>query len=180
MRVGRGSFAGTFRSSMVGFAVLLAGSICGAQDSRTVTEPVFPPVCSVLTSQMAIVGIGPASETTLDTARIQAALTACPSGQAVELSASGSNYAFLSAPLNIPSGVSLIVDGGVSLFASRNLLDYQIGTVSANQDQCGTQGPNGNGCRNFISFNNGSTNVGSGIYGFGVIDGRGYANILNG
>jgi hypothetical protein len=149
-----------------------------AQDTRTVTEPVFPPVCTVLTSQMAIVGVGPASETTPDTARLQAALTACPAGKAVELSASGGNYAFLTAPFNIPSGVSLIVDGGVTLFASRNREDYQTAAISSSVDECGTDGVNGNGCKNLISFANGGTNANSGIYGYGVIDGRGYATTL--
>jgi polygalacturonase len=151
-----------------------------AQDTRTVTEPVFPPVCAVVTSQMAIIAGGPASETSPDTSRIQAALTACASGKAVELAASGGNYAFLTAPLNVPNGVSLIVDGGVTLFASRNREDYQVGTISSSQEECGTQGPNGNGCKNLITFNNGGTNANSGIYGYGVIDGRGYATTFKG
>src|ERR1700734_2127680 len=87
-------------------------------DSRTVTEPVFPPSCAVLAAQQAIVSGGPASETAFDTSRIQAALTACPSGQAVELTTSGTNNAFLIQPLTIPVGVGLIVDGGVTVFAS--------------------------------------------------------------
>ena len=71
----------------------------------------------MLTAQQAIVSGEPTSETTLDTTRIQTALTACPSGQAVELTAGGTNNvnnAFLTAPLNIPAGVTLIVDGGLT------------------------------------------------------------------
>ncbi len=160
--------------------ILAAASPLLAQDTRTVTEPVFPPVCTVLPAQMAIVANGPASETTPDTARIQAALTSCGAGNAVELAAGGSNYAFLSAPLNIPSGVSLIVDGGVTLFASRNREDYQTSTISASVDECGTDGSNGNGCKDFLLFNNNSTNANSGLYGYGVIDGRGYATTFKG
>ena len=159
--------------------VLIALPLLG-QDTRTVKEPVFPPVCTVLPAQMAIVASGPASETTPDTSRIQAALTACGAGNAVELAGAGSNYAFLSAPLNIPSGVSLIVDGGVTLFASRNREDYQTSPVSASTDECGTDGVNGNGCKNFLLFNNNSTNANSGLYGYGVIDGRGYATTFKG
>ena len=145
-------------------------------DSRTVTEPVFPPVCTTVASQMAIVSGAPASETAFDTSRIQAALTACPSGDAVELAVSGTNDAFLIQPINIPNGVSLIVDGGVTVFASRNPGDYQ----STHTEQCGTYGASGNGCNNLISFNNGGTNSGSGIYGYGVIDGRGGSTMLSG
>ncbi len=158
--------------------LIAAASPAFGQDTRTVAEPTFPPACTVLSAQMTIVNNGPAFEMTPDTARIQAALTACASGSAVELAASGSNYAFLSGPLNVPSGVSLIVDGGVTLFASRNREDYQTATVSATVDECGTDGPNGNGCKDFLIFANGSTNAGSGLYGYGVIDGRGYATTL--
>jgi len=144
-------------------------------DTRTVTEPTFPPVCSTVLSQLAIVSGGPASETTFDTSRIQAALTACPSGKAVELSASGSNYAFLIAPITIPTGVGLIVDGGVTVFASRNPADYQ----TASSEVCGSYGSSGNGCNNLINLgtNNGTTS-GIGIYGYGVIDGRGASTLL--
>jgi hypothetical protein len=162
-------------------ALVLAasGSVAGAQtlatgDSRTVTEPVFPAVCTTVLSQMAIVSGGPASETAFDTARIQTALTGCTSGKAVELSASAGDNAFLIQPINIPTGVSLIVDGGVTVFASRNPADYQI----VGGETCGGYGSNGNGCSNLIKFGNNSTNANSGIYGYGVIDARGNATML--
>src|SRR5438105_170376 len=85
---------------------------------QPVTEPAFPPSCAVLAAQLQIDAGEPSSETAFDTARIQAALTACPSGQGVELTASGANAAFLTQPLSIPAGVALIVDGGVTVFAS--------------------------------------------------------------
>jgi hypothetical protein len=151
-----------------------------AQDTRTVTEPVFPASCTVLTSTLAIIAGEPASETTLDTTRIQNALTACPSGQAVELASSGTNYAFLTGPLNIPSGVTLVIDGGVTLFASRNPADYQVGTVGGTQEACGTTGNNGNGCKNLLTVNNTGTSTGAGIMGYGVIDGRGEDKLLVG
>ena len=158
-----------------GFAMALGA---GAQtlatgDSRTVTEPVIPPSCAVLASQMAIVSGGPASETAFDTTRIQAALTACPSGQAVELTAAGTNNAFLIQPLTIPSGVGLVVDGGVTVFASRNPADYQ----TASTELCGTIGASGNGCNVLLNFAKGT---GSGLYGYGVIDARGGSTMLGG
>jgi polygalacturonase len=163
---------------LAAFTAVLAAS-CAAQtlatgDARTVTEPTFPPTCTVVTAQQAILNDAPTSETLYDTSRIQTALTACPAGQAVELAGASGNYAFLSASLNLPSGVSLLVDGGVTLYASRKASDYQ----STSSELCGTYGSSGNGCNNFLTFNKGSSNTGSGIYGYGVIDLRGNATIL--
>ena len=159
-------------------AVLCLLFICAltarAQDTRTVTQPVIPPSCTVLTSTMAIVAGEPASETAFDTSRIQAALTACPAGQAVELALSGSNDAFLIQPINIPSGVTLLVDGGVTVFASRNPADYQV----SGAETCGTVGTSGTGCKNLISIANNGTSSGSGIMGYGIIDGRGEDKLL--
>ncbi|HEX4385612.1 MAG TPA: glycosyl hydrolase family 28 protein, partial [Myxococcales bacterium] len=120
----------------------------------------------------------PSSETAFDTARIQAALTSCPSGQAVELVRSGANAAFLIQPIDIPSGVTLLVDGGVTVFASRNPADYQAGTVSASIEACGTVGTLGNGCKSLFSVNHGNPSTGSAIMGYGVIDGRGQDKLL--
>jgi large repetitive protein len=143
-------------------------------DTRTVVEPTIPSTCMILTAQQAIVAGGPASETTLDTSRIQAALTACPSGKVVELAPSGTNYAFLMGPITIPTGVGLLVDGGVTVFGSRNPADYQ--TTSA--ELCGTYGPSGNGCYALITFVKNGT--GQGLYGYGVIDARGGSTMLGG
>jgi polygalacturonase len=165
--------------AVLGFAAMSLGvsaQTLATGDSRTVTEPVFPPTCTALAAQQAITNGVPVSETTFDTTRIQTALTACPSGQAVELTTSGSNDAFLIAPLNIPSGVGLIVDGGVTVFASRNPADYQV----SGAETCGSYGAAGNGCKNLFTFNNGGSNTGSGIYGYGVIDGRGGSTMLVG
>src|SRR5262249_35591622 len=84
-------------------------------DLRTVTEPVFPPVCSVLTAQQTA---GSLNENAPDTSRIQTALNNCPVGRAVELQASGSLNAFLIQPITIKAGVTLIVDAEVIVFAS--------------------------------------------------------------
>jgi polygalacturonase len=69
----------------LGFAAVLAH----AQDTRSVTEPVIPKSCAVLTAQLAAVDanktIAAGDEDRLDTARIQKALDMCPKGQAVEL-----------------------------------------------------------------------------------------------
>ncbi len=145
-----------------------------AQDARTVTEPVIPPSCIVLQAQQAIFNGEPSSETTLDTARIQSALTGCASGQAVELATNGANNAFLIGPITLPAGVTLLVDGGVTVFGSRNPADYQVTTSGV--ETCGTVGTAGNGCLPLIT----ASSANAGIMGYGVIDGRGQDKLLVG
>jgi hypothetical protein len=142
-----------------------------AQDTRDVSEPTFPPSCTSLPAQLSISGGEPSSETDFDTSRIQAALNNCASGSAVELTASGTNNAFLIQPITIPSGVTLLVDAGITVFASRNPGDYQQGSGAT----CGVVSNNGGGCRPLIK-STGTT--GSGIMGYGIIDGRGWDKLI--
>jgi polygalacturonase len=144
------------------------------QDTRTVNEPTFPASCSTLQAQQAIVSGEPASETIFDTIRLQAALNSCATGQAVELQASGTNNAFLIQPITVPTGVTLLVDGGVTVFASRNPADYQI----SGAETCGTVGTAGNGCSPLFNIAKNATSSGVGIMGYGVIDGRGEDKLL--
>jgi len=144
-----------------------------AQDTRTVREPVFPPVCTRLAAQLKAgpTGLPAASETLFDTAAIQNAMNACPSGEAVELAANGIGNAFLIAPIKIPAGVTLIVDAGVTVFASRNPRDYDANSSQA----CGTIAASSSGCVPIITV---SRADGSGIMGYGIIDGRGHLPML--
>jgi len=74
-------------------AGLLFVSASRAQDPRNVQEPVIPPICTTLTAELAS-GTVPgsiSSETQLDSPSIQAAMNACPAGQAVELAMGGTN-----------------------------------------------------------------------------------------
>ena len=156
-----------------------AGSRLGAQDTRTVNEPVFPATCATLAAQQTIANGLPTSETSFDTPTIQTALNSCAVGKAVELTVGGTggiNNAFLIKPLNIPTGVTLIVDGGVTVFASRNPADYQSTATGA--EACGTVGVAGNGCLPLISINSNNTSTGAGIMGYGVINGRGGEKLL--
>jgi polygalacturonase len=109
-----------------------------------------------------------------DRARIQAALTACPAGQAVRLvpGASGES-AFLTGPLTLKSGVTLWVDAGVTLFASRNPADYDTGART-----CGTATVSSAKTCSPLILASGTT--GSGIVGEGVIDGRGGSLLTSG
>jgi polygalacturonase/sugar lactone lactonase YvrE len=121
-----------------------------------------------------------ATVTNPDGARIQAALNNCASsspGQAVELSVgTAGNDAFLSGPLSMPSGVTLLVDPGVVLFFSRNVQDYD---TTPGTHTCGTVNSNSatSSCLPLIEIPHGATNVG--IMGFGKLDGRGGDPLIN-
>jgi len=133
-----------------------------AQDTRTVREPRLPPACAVLTGTAVS---DPATSTTDDATRIQAALDRCPAGRAVVLAASNGDDAFVAGPLRVPGGVTLLVDAGATLYASTNprLFDRGAGT-------CGTNDAAGRGCRPLIAMDGAR---GSGIMGDGIIDGQG-------
>ncbi len=137
-------------------AVAAALSVANAQDLRTVTEPVIPPACATLTA---------ASEKTRDTARIQAAIDACAAGHAVVLRADATHDSFLSGPLQLRTGVTLVVDSGAILYASRDPRDYDL-----RPGVCGTIDQSGHGCKALI---NGDHVANAGVMGDGIIDGRG-------
>jgi hypothetical protein len=140
------------------FPALLAlaqGPVTG--DSRgTVPQPSFPPVCTVLKAAQVA---GSLNESVPDTARVQAAITACPVGQAVDFSASGGNNAFLIAPITLKAGVTLLVDAEVIVFGSINHADY---------------GCTSTWCHPLIDVApNADPGPGSAVMGYGIIDGRG-------
>jgi polygalacturonase len=145
-----------------------------AQDTRTVTEPVIPPTCATLDAQLAATGntLAPADESKLDTARIQQAIDHCAKDHGVRLSASASNNAFLSGPLQLRAGVTLIIGKGVTLFASRDPSLYAVSPGS-----CGivSYGPHQRGCKPLISVDHAPH---SAVMGEGTIDGRGGEKML--
>jgi polygalacturonase len=145
-----------------------------AQDTRSVTEPVIPPGCAVLTAKLAAVDgnktLTDADEAKLDTGRIQQAMDTCPKGQAVVLKAAGALNAFLTGPLDLKPGVTLVVDAKAILFGSRDAKVYEVSPGS-----CGIVSQAGRGCRAMI---NGTSVAGAGVMGDGTIDGRGWAKVL--
>ena len=143
-----------------------------AQDLRHVTKPHVPPACTVLRAKLAAVnGVLPANaEQHLDTLRIQQAIDHCTPGKAVVLRADGPNQTFLTGPLTLRSGVTLVISANTSLAASRNPRLYDITPGS-----CGILGKHGRGCKPLITGNNISN---AGIMGKGSIDGQGGARIL--
>src|SRR5580704_11493388 len=149
-------------------SLFLLPAIAFAQDTRNVTEPVIPRVCTTLTATLAA-PLKEADEAKLDSPRIQAAIDQCGKGQAVELKSDGSSNTFLSGPLQLRDGVTLLIDQGATLYGSRNAKDYDI------DGRCGTVDQRGRGCKALIS---GTGIEGAGVMGDGAIDGRGGAKLL--
>src|ERR1035437_4704582 len=155
-------------------AMVAIVSSAWAQDTRVVREPVIPPACAKLEAKIVAVGdtLREADETLADTVRIQDAISKCKPGQAVELvrGAKAAN-AFLSGPLTLAEGVTLLVDKGVTLFAARRASDYDVAPGG-----CGVMMQvRGRGCKSFITIRAKNT----AIMGEGVIDGRGGAKLLD-
>jgi polygalacturonase len=163
----------SFGPAMAACMIVATGWAAWAQDTRRVTEPVIPGTCVVLSAQLPAIDSGrtlaETDESKADTARIQRALDGCPAGQAVELKPAGAAHTFLTGPLALRSGVTLLVDEGVILFGSRNPRDYD-----AEPGACGVVDDRGRGCKPLIS----AANVkGAAVMGDGVIDGRGWARL---
>jgi sugar lactone lactonase YvrE len=154
-------------------------------DTRTVTEPSFPAICTTLNAAFTSVNDDiPASVdatiTNPDGARIQAALNSCSAsnpGQAVELSVDGAGHnAYITGPISMPSNVTLLVDPGVYVYFSRNAQDYD---KVAGTHTCGTVNSSSatSSCLPLIEVPKTSTNVG--IMGYGKLDGRGGDALIN-
>jgi len=136
----------------------LAASSAHAQDTRKVEQPVVPPACAVLAGEATHSGRN-------DAPRIQAAIDACAPGHAVVLAASNEKRSFVSGPLVVKSGVTLVIGPGATLYASTDPALYDRGAGT-----CGTNDQSGKGCRPLITLDN---TQGSGIMGPGTIDGQG-------
>ena len=127
------------------------GTLASAQDARTVVEPSLPPVCTTLDAQLVASGrsLAEADEQKLDTARIQKAMDKCGKGRGVVLHVHGSANAFLSGPLELRPGVTLIVDRGVTLYGSRDAALFAVAPGS-----CGVvnHAPEPRGCTPLIAW----------------------------
>lgn len=152
--------------------IVEAGGEDAGVDPNLPPEPVIPPACTTLTGSRTSANGQLTDETNPDTARLQAAIDACAAGHSVRLTAAGGKDAFLSGPLVMAAGVTLWIDAGASLFASRNPRDYDV-TSGA----CGTFANDSSaGCKPLISV--AADNVG--IAGEGVIEGRGGEPMIGG
>jgi polygalacturonase len=147
-----------------------------AQETRAVKEPVIPPACVVLKASLtsAAATSGDIDARTgangLDTLRLQQALDHCDKGHAVDLAPDSGNTAFLTGPIALRAGVTLLIDKGVTLFATRNPELYAVTPGS-----CGVVNDNSSaGCKPLITVKNANS---SAIMGDGAIDGQGGARI---
>src|SRR5665213_170107 len=186
------------------FGALMVAGVAAAQDTRVVTEPKIPPVCTKLEAHLLgakdgrlMTGDGKDAEDKLDTERIQKALDECGAGKAVELTAhvgplAGlAGNAYLTGPLELREGVTLLIDKGVTLYGSSDPKVYEIPNPDAKPGEpgkCGTSMPRPTsfptfavgagrprgGCRSLITINVKN----AAIMGDGVIDGRGYAKLI--
>jgi polygalacturonase len=168
----------TIRLALViaGFAFLALVSVCPdaayGQDTRDVQEPKIPPICLRLTANLhAEAGkLNEGGEGSLDTARIQSAIDHCKPGQAVALQANGPNEAFLSGPLELKTGVTLLMERGAILFGTRNPREYDERPGS-----CGTVNEDGRGCKPLIHVDHAPH---AAVMGEGSIDGQGGRQLL--
>lgn len=158
--------------SFVALCLLFADPFAYAQDTRRVVEPRIPSACvtlqAVIAAPRGIIVDG--DERKLDTDRIQHAIDSCAPGKAVVLHPHGHNNVFLTGPLALRTGVTLVVDANTALVASRDPRVYDLSPGS-----CGIVSEKGHGCKPLITVNDAHD---SGIMGDGSIDGRGGAKLL--
>jgi polygalacturonase len=174
--------------ALLGSAALFGSFACAAQSPASVTtswgtidEPSLPTsICKTIAAtqtpvngSMDAIDANPANSAP-DTQRIQNAIDNCAAGQAVRL-VQGNNgqTGFLIGPITLTSGVTLWIDQGVTLYASRNPADYDNGVGT-----CGTATTSSTAsCNALISV---SHAYNSGIVGAGAIDGRGGSLLTHG
>lgn len=178
--------------STVAFSLCLASAL-QAQDTRRVSEPKLPPVCAVIHAPLESTPTGPVVGDTVaqqdaisdeETNTITSVFGKC-SSRAIEL-ALGSDVqhdAFLIDPITFPSGVSLIIDGGVTVYGSRDPVKYQI--LNSPNGTCGTlaifdsKDAADEACQGLLTFaGNSAGEANSGLYGYGVVDGQGQLPML--
>jgi polygalacturonase len=148
-----------------GAAAGSAGGAAPASCDALGPEPTIPPACATLVATKTVAAGIPADDSTLDTKTIQAAIDGCAAGQAVRLTASGAMSAFLSGALMLKAGVTLWIDTGVTLFASRDPRDFE-----AVAGRCGGNDTGSSSCNALINAKNVANTA---VVGAGTIDGRG-------
>jgi polygalacturonase len=159
-------------TSYLAIPLFLASAALNAQDTRTVTEPHIPAACVTLEASIVATHgvISPGDEQKLDTARIQSAIDNCAAAKAVVLRSRGRKNVFLTGPISLHSGVTLVGDANTALVASRDPRIYDLTPGS-----CGIVSEKGHGCKPLITVDGAHD---SGIMGDGSIDGRGGAKLL--
>jgi polygalacturonase len=137
-------------------------ALCATLDAQLQSIPKQPPATGRTLAE--------ADESMLDTARIQKAIDHCGKNRGVLLHPHAAADAFLTGPLELRSGVALIVGKGATLFASRD-----PSLFATSPGSCGLVNEGGRGCKPLISADHIS---GAAIMGDGVIDARGGEKLL--
>ncbi len=173
--------AGSLSTSLAPASASAPAVTLATGDGRNVGQPAVPATCATVSALLATGNeqfSSAAEQSPPDTARIQSALNGCAgSGKAVLLAPSGGDNAFLSGPLTLPGGVTLVVQVGATLYASRNPANYQVSGAAT----CGTVASSGSGCKPFITVKGSSAGImgtRSSGGGQGAINGRGDQDIL--
>jgi polygalacturonase len=92
-------------------------------------------------------------------------------------SSTGPGDSFISGPLTIPSGVTLWIDQGVTLFATRDVIPFNLGGGRwCGNTYSGLRAGSSGNCRGFL---NGANMVNTAVMGEGSIDSRAYAEIIS-
>jgi polygalacturonase len=149
-------------------------------DPRSVSQPSIPASCATVTASLTASNrqfSSSAESSPPDTSRIQSALNGCVgTGRAVVLAANGASNAFLAGPLTVGGGEVLVINSGVTLYASRNAANYQV----SGKPTCGTVASSGGGCRPLITVNGANAGImgTQGSAGQGLIDGRGDLDLV--
>ena len=94
------------------------------------------------------------------------------------VNSAGPGNSFITGPLTLPSGVTLWIDAGVTLFATRDAVAYSpkvAGPYCANTAVSATKGGSSGNCTALI---NGNNLVNVAVVGDGSIDSRAYAEIV--
>jgi polygalacturonase len=178
--------AGAAQAGPSGSAAAPRQLLVASGDPRQVGRPRLPGPCVILGAALSTATgefSSAAEAAPPDTDRIQRALDACAgTGRAVVLAADGTDDAFLSGPITIRGREVLLIEDGVTLYASLNPADYQIPSQYP-ANTCGTVSANGGGCYPFITFGG----SGSGLMGtrgpdggLGAVDGRGEDTLVGG
>jgi polygalacturonase len=157
-----------------------AAATLATGDARSVSQPSVPATCATVSASLTASNrqfSSSAEASPPDTSRIQSALSSCAgTGKAVVLAASGSGNAFLAGPLTVGASEALVINTGVTLFASRNAANYQVSGKPA----CGTVASSGGGCKPLITVNGANAAImgTQGSAGQGLIDGRGDLDLV--
>ncbi|MGZ3304728.1 MAG: glycoside hydrolase family 28 protein [Asticcacaulis sp.] len=114
-----------------------------------------------------------------DRDRVQSAIEHCDGGAVKLVAGPKGEDAFLISPIILKSGVTLWIDKGVTLYASRDPADYDTGLDAGRaRADCGTA--NSSGKKSCLPLIGGKNLTNAALVGEGKIDGRGGSRLLSG